>query len=373
MPKKIFAVFMAVIFLLTGCSLSPATATPTATPQPTRISAYGIDAPMSRMTQRQEYLKNSDLSMAQWNRILAWADYWIKCDNPPFDPAAEIRWDIIWDNPGFPFESFMVIDSGGAFYAVPASNNQWLDPPTTACQGTLDPRYAPLLLATGEDRQWLRVEIGSIIQLNAQGEQVAILYKSFEFDAEKLSHMPASYEYLRDHPEEFVQAPDPWVVGVEKFNQWIDEVLDKALGDLMVRIPNVIADFCSVGDVDYLSAGGGQAKLPIGPMDFFFFTHNGVIYPVYLINAQETGKVYNNCTQGVVLIANFGTNGLDVMEIIYRGDRRFAGSSIWHIPNENFSDDVNSLILAGFGKIDNFEAPRRTEIGIGGINFVPAP
>ncbi len=30
------------------------------------------------------------------------------------------------------------------FYSVPLNNGIWMDPPTTTCQGIMDPAYAPL-------------------------------------------------------------------------------------------------------------------------------------------------------------------------------------------------------------------------------------
>jgi hypothetical protein len=374
MSQRIFAIFITAVLLLTGCSSSTGTASPTASPQPTRPSAYQIDTPTDPLLPGQlEYL-NSGISTAQHERTGAWLNYWIQCDNPPFDPAGKMTLLLIWDDPQNPTEDFLVIESGGAFYASPVSDGQWIDPPASACQGTLDPRYAPLLLANGEDRQWLRVEGGSIVQRNAQGEQVAILYRAFEFDAEKLSHMPASYEYLRDHPEEFVQAPDPWVNGVGAFNTWIDDYLDKALGDLSVRVPNVMADICwNDSKRVYLPAETDKAELPIGSIDFFYFTHHGVIYPVYLLIAQKSGKVENTCTMGVVLIDFKGMSVQAQMQDIYRRDLRFQYAAIWHAPEKSFSDDVNTLIFDGFGKIDPLAAPRLTKIGFGVINFLDAP
>ena len=134
------------------------TALPTPTIQPTRISAYSIYPPDRTLPWKQEIIKNSQHSIEQWQRIEAWADYWIKCDNPPLNPASKTHWDLIFDNPDDPTESFMVIESEEAYYATPFSYyGVWLDPPYTACHGVLDPAYAPVLLATGEDRRSLRM------------------------------------------------------------------------------------------------------------------------------------------------------------------------------------------------------------------------
>jgi hypothetical protein len=278
----------------------PATPTPAATPtalptqtvQPTRISAYIIDVPNIYLSDAQTILKDSQLSIAQWQRIEAWADYWIQCDNPPLDPAAEMYWDILFDNPDDPTESFLVINTGGAFYTTPVSYyGYWLDPPTAACR-TLDPAYAPLLLASGEDRQWLRVQGGQIVQVDGQGQVVANIElqgvrSPEDFNMDEFHNLPQSYEYLLAHPNEFVQAPDP-INQREGFDRWFAEQLVPALGPLSEREVNFES---MVGPNAYGYSFYMWPQLPTeGQPAFFYFESSGVIYPVPCLNGSGSNS-----------------------------------------------------------------------------------
>jgi hypothetical protein len=126
----------------------------------------------------------------------------------------------------------------------------------------------------------------------------------FEVTAEKLSHTPPDYDYLVAHPDEFVHGISPWDYGMEEFYRWVDEELDPVLGDLVVRdqnlnpvsgditerMPNVIIDFDTTGpERDYFDAAPKKQELPIGKFQFFYFIHNGIYYPVYIVNAQMRG------------------------------------------------------------------------------------
>jgi hypothetical protein len=364
---------------LSACAPAMPAATPTALPSPTalptRISAHITYPPLIMLPVKQQVFYGGDDFLIQSERIQGWLDYWIICDNPPFDPAAEMYFGMVFDDPENPTESLVVIDSGDALYATPVSNGEWLDPPTTACQGTLDPAYAPLLLASGDERQWLRVRWGRLVRVDAEGQVVAIvaaLRGEFDVTMEKLLHQPADYEYLLAHLDEFVQGPSPWEEGVEKFNQWIDWNLDPVLGDIAQRDPSVIIDFAFGGyEMDTFDTAGNMSELPIGKMPFFYFLHNGTIFPVYIVNGQQRGTEGTLLSMGVVLVDYFGMDGLNTMRIIHNGDQCFFNSSVVHSTRFSLPEEILSLIeTTNFGTGDGFYAPKRTLIGFGAINFV---
>lgn len=277
-------------------TLTPTT-TVTPTAESTRASAYIIDVPFHYLSVKQTVLKDSQISIRQWQRIEVWLSYWIKCDNPPLDPAAEMHWDLLFDDPDDPTESFMVISTGGAFYTTPVSSyGVWLDPPTSACQGTLDPAYAPLLLASGEDLQWLRVQHGKIVHVDTKGQIVeTIELKGVQSDKDAIDPsmfhtLPSNYEYLKAHPDEFVQAPDP-VSSRAGFDRWFTEQLVPALGPLSEREVNVNA---SVGPDVY---GYSFYVWPLNPtkgqLAFFYFESSGILYQVPCINISEIALAHD--------------------------------------------------------------------------------
>ena len=193
----------------------------------------------------------------------------------------------------------MVISTGGAFYTTPVSYyGTWLEPPrTSACQGTLDPAYAPQLIATGYTHEWMRVQHGQIVHVDTQGQIVnridlrGVKLPEDTIDIDKFHNFPQSYEYLLAHPEEFVQSPDP-VTNRAAFDRWYTEQLVPALGPLSEREVNFEA--MGVGPDVY---GYSFYVWPLHPTEgqlaFFYFESSGVIYPVPCFNVSEIALAHD--------------------------------------------------------------------------------
>jgi hypothetical protein len=196
----------------------------------------------------------------------------------------------------------------------------------------------------------------------------------YEVTADKLNHRPADYEYLVAHLDEFVQSPSPWDTAA--FHQWTDENLDPVLGRVDTRIPNVVIMGQSSGAEVATFTGVQNPRIaPIGEIPFFYFLHNGVPYPVYIFNGQLEGTEGTNMSMGVILIDGWGRMGgsqSEVMSYIYNGNGAFSNATVILNPSSFvIPDEIRALIqYTGFGNITN-EAPRRTRIGFGKIDFYP--
>lgn len=337
--------------------LSNPTALPDPTAQPTRISAYTIYPPLIALpAQQQEFYESYD-SLIQGERIQGWLDYWIQCDNPPFDPAAEMYWGMVFDDPENPTESLVVIDIGEALYATPVSKGEWLDAPQTNCRGILDTLYSPLLLASGEERQWLRVQGGKLVRVDAQGQVVAnvdlrgeqssvdmVTQAQVAIDMEKLQNFPESSWYLISHAEEFQRAPDP-LSDIDGFNAWWNESLIPALGPLEDREINfTTVTFEPIEDWDTVNFNTGfGAANPIVGAKFFYFTHNGTFYPVPVISVAYPGEQTPFITAAVVLFNGFGApEGTGVIEAIANG------ANVRHISVYKYEDTPSDPIVRQF-------------------------
>lgn len=188
-------------------------------------------------------------------------------------------------------------------------------------------------------------------------------------DKNKLSKTPSSYDYLTTHLDEFVQGPDPWSVGAEAFIQWNIDKLTPALGDPLERDINLQVDAAPVGGGQY-----GFYCSPVSPitgqMEFFYFDHNGTIYPVYLITGYR--PAYKDIVNiGVILVNEYWINetdryfGFKTVDRLAEGDYKVIQVETYYGPNEHLSQDVNELIATGVSSVDRDNT--YTYIGFGFI------
>jgi hypothetical protein len=130
--------------------------------------------------------------------------------------------------------------------------------------------------------------------------------------------MPKSYAELLASVQvgdgRYIEAPDPLAdpQAGQVFLDWVKNQLIPALGgdeEKLPRVSNMGGGFYSDNELIY----GGGDKAPLeGPPEFFYFQHEGVVYPVLIMPLSEPieGKVYNMGTVMVVL-GNFIFNGVD--------------------------------------------------------------
>jgi len=102
---------------------------------------------------------------------------------------------------------------------------------------------------------------------------------------EMYQNVPASYEYLLAHPDEFIHAPDP-INTRTAFDKWFREELMDVIGPRSERAVNI--------RVSALGQGGGLYSTWLdkptaisGNPGFFYFEYSGTVIPVVVINVSR--------------------------------------------------------------------------------------
>lgn len=174
-------------------------------------------------------------------------------------------------------------------------------------------------------------------------------------DKNKLSKTPSSYDYLINHLDEFVQGPDPWTVGADSFIQWDIDKLDPALGDPNARDINLQVNNAGVGSGE-LTFWCRPFSPITGQMEFFYFDHNGIIYPVYLITGISTSdKTLPEI--GVILLPDLLPEtslyyGFQTVDLMAGGDYEVDQIITFYEPDDHLPQEVNDLIATGVSSVD---------------------
>jgi hypothetical protein len=189
----------------------------------------------------------------------------------------------------------------------------------------------------------------------------------YPIDPDKVNKIPENIQYLRAHPEEFIQAPDPMVEGVDAFKNWYGNRFVPALGDPNTRVANIFATSMSYGGDEYVHCSP-SCKFDNSEVGFFFFISNGVIYPVYSMTVSWKGK---SGIVSVIIVDGFGMHGLNTMDFIAsQGDPDFVEILlVGGAGDYTFSDDVRTMLNSGMG-YDPYAFPSHAMLGFGAINFV---
>lgn len=227
--------------------------------------------------------------------------------------------------------------------------NQWFGTPTPRATPTLE----PTLTAT---------------PTNTPVPTTTATPDPYAIDLEKLSHTPPSYDYLLAHLDEFVQAPDPMIVGMDEFFQWYEDRLVPAMGERQDRDVNIFASSMSTGSDRYVWC---QPGCQIGgQIEFFYFESNTTVYPVYVLTISYRSE--NSAPFSIIITDGRGMHGLGVLDIIENTVGQYFGQGcIYGSPNEFFSDDVNEMISLGLNPARML--PSRAVIGFGELNFSSTP
>ncbi len=189
--------------------------------------------------------------------------------------------------------------------------------------------------------------------------------EKYPIDLEKLSTTPESYEYLLDHKDEFVKGPDPLEVGMEEFFKWYSEKLIPSLGDYNERDGNLCYNKVAVGEELMNVSNCDLDSLFKGQMEFWYFEHGEIVYPVLEIAGIKDGRIGYNI--GVVLVEGIGSQGLGAIKDVKDGQKKFSNIYISTKDNKAMpvSGDVHRMLKEGFFYYNGKEH----YLGIGVINF----
>ena len=191
--------------------------------------------------------------------------------------------------------------------------------------------------------------------------------EKYPIDLEKLSTTPESYQYLLDHKEEFVKGPDPLEVGMEEFFKWYLEKLMPSLGDYKEREGNIYYNKLSLGEESFIMTKYDLDRSIKGQMEFWYFEHGGVVYPVLEIQGMlDDGSPLHSV--GVVLVEQLGSQEMRVIKDIYDRQKKFTRLTIWtkDLKEMPVSEDVHRMLEEGIFYSD---PEGRYFFGIGSIGF----
>jgi hypothetical protein len=167
--------------------------------------------------------------------------------------------------------------------------------------------------------------------------------EKYPIDLEKLRNFPQSYEYLVAHPEEFVEAPNP-LEDIDVFNQWWNEKFIPILGDRSEREKNMIMRGGGVlGDFFDISNSEDQAMPLQGQPEMLFFKHEGVTYPIAIINVGYEEDPHANYTMAIILIKE---DELKAIKSLNNGDK-ITMMRIYIMEKSNLPEVFKKLIAAG--------------------------
>jgi len=153
--------------------------------------------------------------------------------------------------------------------------------------------------------------------------------EKYPIDLEKLSTTPESYQYLLDHKDEFVKGPDPLEVGMEEFFKWYTEKLMPSLGDYKEREGNIYYNQVSLGEEMFFMTEYDLNRSIMGQMEFWYFEHGGVVYPVVEVQGLRTSDGSPLHSVGVVLAENIEDNSWGTIKEIKDGQKKFTGLIIY--------------------------------------------
>jgi hypothetical protein len=192
--------------------------------------------------------------------------------------------------------------------------------------------------------------------------------EKYPIDLEKLSTTPESYQYLLDHRDEFVRGPDPLEVGMEEFFKWYLGKLMPSLGDYKEREGNLYYNKLAVGEERLAMTDYNLDRSIKGQMEFWYFEHGGVVYPVVEVQGLRTSDGTPFKSVGIVLVEQLGNQEMRVIKDIYDRQKEFIGLTIFVIDNEKMpvSEDVHRMFEEGIFYND----PEGMHFfGIGSIGF----
>ena len=351
------------------------TETPVPTVTPTLEPRYVVQASTEAFTSAQKVLNQSDEAAVQQERIQRWLDYWVKFDNRPFAlESADIHWKYIYDDAKIQSEVLVLLEVGGEsdnkLFTVPMNENGFVDFPPTVVGSTIEAGLGPLEIVPNKNETILSVDKGVLVRIDSKGEEVERLIQGrweavekYPIDLEKLATPPKSFEELQQHPEKFVQAPNP-VENFEEFIRWYNETLfEKALGGDLDKLP-VNYKVTRIGIGDRIMARNETEGEVLSVPKFFYFKDQNQLYPSYVVTLEYNGYIQSyTVVMRQSVIEKYGNyqTFVDISE----GERDLYQLQLSLLANDSYSEGQKKLYEQGFGSYPSTisEIP----IGIGSI------
>ena len=188
--------------------------------------------------------------------------------------------------------------------------------------------------------------------------------EKYPIDLEKLVTPPKSFEELKQHPEKFVQAPNP-MENFEEFIKWYNETLfEKALGGDLDKLPiNYKVTNIGIAPGDRIMAFNKTEGEVLSVPKFFYFKDQNQFYLSYVVTLEYNGYIQSYTV--VMRESLFELVGAENIVDISKGEKDLKTLQLFLLTNESFSEEQKKLYEQGFGSYPSTisEIP----IGIGSI------
>jgi len=192
--------------------------------------------------------------------------------------------------------------------------------------------------------------------------------EKYPIDLEKLHNFPESYEYVIAHPEEFVEAPNPFK-DIDAFNDWFYNKFVPLLGDYKEREVNYATSDIGLQPDFYVANAYSEPKKMLGEPEFFYFNNYGTLYPVITLNVfSDNQKAFIRTLSVILYDGDYSGEGTGVINSLSRGEKIYG---IALFTNERdlypYPAPVNNLIRNGINAYRDEMDYNQVVLGVGGI------
>jgi len=188
--------------------------------------------------------------------------------------------------------------------------------------------------------------------------------EKYPIDLEKLHNFPESYEYVIAHPDEFVEAPNPFK-DIDAFNDWFYNKFVPTLGEWTEREVNYATSTIGAQPDFYVADAYGDPKEMLGEPEFFYFNNYGTLYPVITLNVFSDNQKSFLRTISAILYDGVGaTEGTTVLKSLSTGEK-IRTVTLFRTTYDLFPADVNRLIEMGINAYRDELDYNQVVIGIG--------
>jgi len=190
--------------------------------------------------------------------------------------------------------------------------------------------------------------------------------EKYPIDLEKLHNFPQSYEYVVAHPEEFVEAPNPFK-DIDAFNDWFYNKFVPLLGNYEEREVNYATSNIGMQPDFYVADAYRDPKDMLGEPEFFYFNNYGTLYPVITLNVfSDDQKSFIRTISIILYDGDYSGEGTGAINSLFR-EEKISGIALFR--NERslypYPSAVNNLIKKGINAYRDELDYNQVVLGVG--------
>lgn len=192
--------------------------------------------------------------------------------------------------------------------------------------------------------------------------------EKYPIDLEKLHNFPESYEYVIAHPEEFVEAPNPFK-DIDAFNDWFYNKFVPILGNYEEREVNYATSTIGMQPDFFVADAYSDPKKMLGEPEFFYFNNYGTLYPVITLNVfSDDQKSFLRTISVILYDGDYSGEGTGAINSLFKGEK-ISGIALFR--NERdlypYPAPINNLIKKGINAYRDEMDYDQVVLGVGGI------